>query len=226
LAERKPWGDDDVLTVWGRKTSVNVQKVMWAVAELGIAHTRIDAGGPFGGLDTVEFGKLNPNRLVPVIEDEHGFRLYESNAIVRYLSRTHGWGTLAPSDERDRALADQWMDWSLTALYGDIIGTLFVGLVRTPLKDRNQQTMDAAAKRVGEKLKILDAQLGGKQFILGDQLTMADIAVGAQMYRYFTLDIVRPELASVEAWYRRMAARKTYQDHVMVDYQAMKVPGA
>ena len=214
-----------MLKVWGRKTSVNVQKVMWTVAELSLAHERIDAGGPFGGLETVEYTKLNPNRLVPVIDDS-GFLLWESNAIVRYLARTYGWGTLAPSDEQQRALADQWMEWSNTTLYGDIIGTLFLGLVRTPAKDRSTEAISAAAKRAGEKLAILDAQLAGRQFILGDQLTMADIAVGAQMYRYFTLDIPRPPLAAVEAWYRRLTARKTYQDHVMVDYQAMKVPGA
>ena len=215
-----------MLTVWGRRTSVNVQKVMWAVAELGLAHKRIDAGGPFGGLDTKAFAELNPNRLVPVIEDETGFRLYESNAIVRYLARTHGWGTLSPSDEHHRAFADQWMDWSITTLYPDVISTLFLALVRTPIQDRNPSTIDAAAKRAGEKLAILDAQLADRPFILGDTLTMADIAVGSQMFRYFTLDIPRPPLANVEAWYRRLAARRAYQDHVMVDYQAMKVPGA
>ena len=215
-----------MLTVWGRRTSVNVQKVMWTVAELGLEHHRIDAGGPFGGLDTDAYAKLNPNRLVPVIEDETGFRLYESNAIVRYLARTYGWGTLAPSDEQFRALADQWMDWSLTTIYPDIIATLFLGLIRTPIQDRKPAAIEAAAKRAGEKLGILDAQLADRAFILGDSLTMADIAVGAQMFRYFTLDMARPSLPNVEAWYRRLAARRAYQDHVMVDYQSMKVAGA
>jgi glutathione S-transferase len=215
-----------MLTVWGRKTSVNVQKVMWAVGELGIAHNRIDAGGPFGGLETDAFGALNPNRLVPVIEDESGFRLFESNAIVRYLARMHGWGSLAPSDEYQRALADQWMDWSTTTVYPDVIATLFLGLVRTPAKDRNERVMAAAAKRAGDTLGVLDTQLSDRPFILGDALTMADIAVGSQMFRYFTLDVARPDLPHVEAWYRRLAARRAYQDHVMVDYQAMKVAGS
>ena len=214
-----------MLKIYGRKTSVNVQKAMWAVGELGLEHERIDAGGPFGGLDTPAFGKLNPNRLVPVLDD-NGFVLWESNAIVRYLARTHGWGTLSPSDEHSRALADQWMDWSITTLYPDVIATLFLGMIRTASKDRHQSTMDAAMKRAGDKLGVLDAQLAGRQFILGDQPTMADIAVGSQMYRYFTLDIVRPALPAVEAWYRRLSARKAFQDHVMIDFQAMKVPGA
>lgn len=213
-----------MLKVWGRKTSVNVQKVMWTVGELGLAHERVDAGGPFGGLDTPEFSKLNPNRLVPVIEDD-GFVLWESNAIVRYLTATHG-GELAATDERQRALADQWMEWTNFMLYPDIIVTCFLGLIRTPAQDRNVAAIEAAAKRAGERLAILDAQLAGRSYILGDQPTAADIGCGSLMYRYFTLDIPRPRLGNVEAWYQRLTERRAYQDHVMIDYQAMKVPGA
>lgn len=214
-----------MLRIWGRKTSVNVQKVMWAVAELGLPHERIDAGGAFGRLETPEFGKLNPNRLVPVIEDD-GFVLWESHAIVRYLAVAHGSGRLAGTDVRQRALADQWMEWASTMLYGDIIAGCFVGLIRTPAKERNARAIEAAAQRVGERLAILDAQLAGRAYILGDEPTAADVACGSLMYRYFTLDIVRPRLANIEAWYGRLGARAPYRDHVMVDYQAMKVAGA
>ena len=214
-----------MLKVWGRKTSINVQKVMWTVAELGLAHERVDAGGPFGGLDTEEFGKLNPNRLVPVIDD-NGFVLWESNAIVRYLSAVYGREKLAAADERQRALADQWMEWANSMLYADIIATCFLGLIRTPAQDRNVAAIEKAAKRAGERLAILDAQLAGRSYILGDQLTAADIGCGSLMYRYFTLDIARSRLGNVEAWYQRLTERKAYQDHVMIDYQALKVPGA
>ena len=214
-----------MLKIWGRKTSINVQKVMWAVAELGIAHERIDAGGPFGGLDTQEYGRLNPNRLVPVIED-NGFVLWESDAIVRYLAAAHGQGRLGAADERQRALADQWMEWASTRLYDDIIPTIFLGLIRKPAQDRDNAAIEAAAKRAGERLAILDAQLAGRTYILGDQPTAADIGCGSLMYRYFRLDIPRPRLGNVEAWYQRLAERKAYKDHVMIDYQAMKVPGA
>ncbi|MEZ5843626.1 MAG: glutathione S-transferase N-terminal domain-containing protein [Hyphomicrobiaceae bacterium] len=214
-----------MLKVWGRKTSVNVQRVMWAVGELGLAHERIDAGGPFGGLDTSEFGRLNPNRLVPTIQDGT-FSMWESNAIVRYLAASYGRGSLAPSDAKACAKADQWMDWGLTTLNGDIIATCFFQLIRTPAADRNAAGVAAAAKRAGEKLAILDAELSGRPFILGDTLTMADIAVGSFMYRYFNLAIERPTLAGVEAWYQRLQSRPAYREHVMVDFTAMKVPGA
>lgn len=213
-----------MLKVWGRKTSINVQKVMWTVAELGLPHERIDVGGPFGGLDTPEYGRLNPNRLVPVIEDG-GFVLWESDAVVRYLAAAHGQGRLG-ADERQRALADQWMTWASSTLYTDIIPTVFIGLIRTAAQNRNLAAIEAAAKRAGERLAILDAHLAGRTYILGDQLTAADIGCGTLMYRYFTLDIPRPRLGNVEAWYQRLTERKAYQDHVMLDYQAMKVPGA
>jgi len=214
-----------MLKVWGRKTSVNVQKVMWAVGELGLAHQRFDYGGEFGKLDTPEYIQLNPNRLVPTIDD-NGFVLWESSAIVRHLAQRYGRGTLSPSDEQTFAKADAWMDWALSSLYGDIISTCFIQLVRTPSADRNTDAVDAAAKRAGEKLAILNRQITGRNFILGGQLTMADIAVGVLMYRYFNLAIPRPPLANVEVWYKRLTQRPSFEAHVMIDFKPMMVAGA
>jgi glutathione S-transferase len=214
-----------MLKIWGRKTSVNVQKVMWAVAELGVAHERVDAGGPFGQTDTDDFGAMNPNRLVPVLQDD-ALTLWESNAIVRYLAAMYGRGHLGPAQAQTFAKADQWMDWMQTSIYSDIIVGLFVQFVRVTAADRNQAAIEATAKRVGEKLAVLDTQLAGKSFILGEQLTMADIAIGTLMYRYYDMPIARPSLPNVEAWCSRLAARKAYQDHVMIDWKGMKIPGA
>jgi glutathione S-transferase len=214
-----------MLKVWGRATSSNVQKVMWAVGELGIAHDRIDAGGPFGKLDTPEFLALNPNKLIPAIDDD-GFTLWESNAIVRYLADTYGRGTLGPQDRKAFAGADQWMDWAATTIQPDVIGNIFMGVIRTSAVERNQATLDAAIQRVGDKLGLLDAHLAGRAYVGGTALTMADIALGSLMYRYFTLPISRPNLPNVEAWYARLQARPAYKAHVMIDYSALKVPGA
>jgi glutathione S-transferase len=214
-----------MLKVWGRKTSINVQKVMFAVGELGITHERVDAGGSFGKTDTAQYGALNPNRLVPVIEDD-GLVLWESNAIVRHLAQKHGRGTLSPADEHAYAQADQWMDWSTTSLYGDIISTCFIELIRTPTTERRNAVVEAAAKRAGQRLAILDSRLDGRNYIMGDRPTIADVACGSLMYRYFNLPIPRPRLPNVEAWYKRLSGRPAYQLHVMVDYASLKVPGA
>jgi glutathione S-transferase len=213
-----------MLRIWGRKTSVNVQKVMWAVAELNLAHERIDAGGAFGQLDTAEYGALNPNRLVPAMDD-NGFTLWESHAIVRYLATTYGRGGFCPVDPRDIARADQWLEWSNTTIYADIIGGLFAPLVRTPAKDRNVAAVEAAAKRAGEKLSILDAHLADRSYILGDTLRCADVGAGTLMYRYFTLPAARPSLPNIEAWCGRLAERPAFQTHVMIDWEQLKVPG-
>ncbi len=214
-----------MLKVWGRKTSINVQKVMFAVGELGLAHQRFDFGGPFGGLDTPEYGLLNPNRLVPTIDD-NGFVLWESNAIVRHLAQRYGRGTLSPADELTFAKADSWMDWSLTTLVPDIIGTCFLQLIRTPAKERNNAQIAAAAKRAGDRLAILNNQLNGRAYIQGDSVTMADVANGTLMYRYYNLAIPRPSLPNVEAWYARLTKRAAFQTHVMIEFNSMKVPGA
>jgi glutathione S-transferase len=214
-----------MLKVWGRKSSVNVQKVMWAVGELGLAHQRFDYGGEFGKLDTPEYVQLNPNRRVPTIDD-HGFVLWESNAIVRHLGQRYGRGTLSPADEQTFAKADAWMDWALSTLYPDIISTCFIQLVRTTASERDDELVEASAQRIGEKLAILNRQLTQRPYIMGEQLTIADIAVGAQMYRYFNLPIERPPLANVEVWYKKLTQRPAYQAHVMVDFKSMMVPGA
>ena len=214
-----------MLKVWGRKTSVNVQKVMFAVGELALQHQRFDFGGPFGGLDTPEYGLLNPNRLVPTIDD-NGFVLWESNAIVRHLAQRYGRGTLSPSDELGFAKADSWMDWSITTIVPDVIGVCFLQLIRTPAKERDARGVEAAAKRAGEKLAILDRALHGRAYIMGENVTTADVAIGSLMYRYFNLPIPRPKLVNVDAWYGRLTRRPAYQAHVMIDFQSMKVPGA
>lgn len=214
-----------MIKVWGRNTSINVQKAMFAIGELGLEHERYDFGGPHGKLDTPEYGMLNPNRLVPTIDD-NGFVLWESNAIVRHLAQKYGRGTLSPADEQTFAKADAWMDWSLTTIYSDLISTCFLQLIRTPAKLRDAGAVDAAAKRVGQKLEILNRQLSGRAFIVGEQPTIADVAVGTLMYRYYNLPISRPSLGNVEGWYERLAQRPAYKQHVMIEFQSMKVDGA
>lgn len=214
-----------MLKVWGRANSANVQKVMWAIAELGLPHQRIDAGAAYGKLDTPEYGAMNPNRLVPVLDD-NGFILWESNAIVRYLCETYGRGTLASQDRHEFARADQWMEWNATSIQPEVIGTCFLGFIRTAAADRNLAAIEAAAKRAGDRFALLNADLATRPYVGGTRLTMADIPLGTMMYRYYTLPIARPSLPNVEAWYARLAARPAYSANVMIEYASLKVPGA
>ena len=203
-----------MLKIWGRNNSINVQKVMWTVAELGLEHQRIDAGGRFGQLDTPEYGALNPNRLVPVIEDGDVV-VWESNAIVRYLAARYGAGGLWPADPALRAQADKWMDWKITSLQPDMT-VVFWGLVRTPPEQRDTARIESAAERLGRTFAILDEHLAGRRFVAGDHLTMGDIPVGAACYRYHALPIKRPPLPDLESWYARLQDREAFRSHVMI----------
>ena len=138
-----------MLVVWGRKNSINVQKVMWCVGELRLAHERRDVGGPFGGLDTAEYGALNPNRRVPTIVDGDGTTIWEANAIVRYIAARYGSGSLWPEDTSARARADLWLDWMQTTLLPNL-GPVFLGLIRTSAEERDVAKIERCARAMGE----------------------------------------------------------------------------
>ncbi|HVR65048.1 MAG TPA: glutathione S-transferase family protein [Verrucomicrobiae bacterium] len=213
-----------MLKIWGRANSMNVQKAMWALAELGIPHERIDAGGKFGGLDTPQYVAMNPNKRIPTIDDG-GVIVWESGAVVRYLAARYGSGSLWPADPGERARADQWMDWKQTTL-SPPLSVVFMGLVRTAADKRNQAAIDAAAVELGALYGLIDKQLQGRKFIAGEKLTIGDIPAGATCYRYFTLPIKRPALPNLEAWYKRLQERPAYRQHVMVSYEDLRAPGA
>lgn len=203
-----------MLTIWGRTSSINVQKVMWTVAELGLEHERIDAGGAFGRLDTPEYGRLNPNRRIPVVVDGEVV-VWESNACVRFLAARYGEGGLWPTDPAQRAGADMWMDWMVSTILPDLTVT-FWQLVRTPAEKRDMPAVEAAASRLGPIWGILDTHLADRSFVAGDQLTIGDIPVGAAFWRYRALDIARPSLPNVERWGARLESREPYRKHVML----------
>ncbi len=203
-----------MLKIWGRANSTNVQKVLWCCGELGIAFRRIDAGGGFGLLDTPEYAGRNPNRLVPVIDDD-GFVLWESNAIVRYLAAKHGTGTLCPAEPRARAAADRWMDWQATTVAPPLIFA-FKTLIRTPPEARDRTALGEAVARLGAGWRIFDRWLADTAYAAGDGFTMGDIPLGCMAYRWFTLELARPELPSLRAWYHRLTTRPAYSQHVML----------
>jgi len=210
-----------MLEIWGRKNSFNVQKVLWCCEELEVPFRRHDAGGLFGATDEADYLASNPTGLVPTISDD-GFTLWESNAIVRYLSAKYGAGTLWPEDPAERALADKWMDYQLGTLFPAFKDTL-LGLVRTPPENRDPAKIQASAKRTAELLLALDAHLGENDYVAGPSFTMGDIALGSLVYRWLELAIDRPDLPSLKAWHGRLEVRPAYQKTVMVSF-AMEDP--
>jgi glutathione S-transferase len=157
---------------------------------------------------------LNPNGLVPTISDG-GFVLWESNVIVRYLAAKHGIGTLCPEDLVGRADADRWMDWQMGTLWANF-RPAFVGLIRTPPEKRDRVHIATAIGKTTENLAILDAHLAARDYVTGAAFTMADIPLGVTAYRWFSLEIERPPMPNLEAWYERLCARSPYKATVML----------
>jgi glutathione S-transferase len=201
-----------MLKVWGRKTSSNVRKVLWCLAELNLEFDRVDLGGPFGGNDDPAYRAINPNGLVPTLEDGDTI-IWESNSIIRYLSAIHGKGTLWPEDPAARSEADRWMDWQLFAL-NSTVGFLFRETTRKEEADWDQDAIAVAKEAAIVYVKMLDAHLADRPFVAGDTLTMGDIPVGFFINRWKLLDITHPALANLDAWHDRLKARPGYKTHI------------
>ncbi len=201
-----------MLKVWGRNTSSNVQKVMWAIGELSLEHERFDIGGTFGKNKEPAYLAMNPNGLVPTLQDGD-FILWESNAIVRYLAREYGAGKLEPADAQTRARAGQWMDWQLSSV-APAIGPAFMGLIRTPPEKRDPAVIAASQAKTTEAMKILDTQLGRTKFVAGEQFSMGDLPLGIMVYRFRQLVPERPALTNLERWYKALQQRAPFRTHV------------
>jgi glutathione S-transferase len=202
-----------VIKIWGRNTSSNVQKVMWAVGEIGVPHERIDIGGPFGKNREPDYLAMNPNGLVPTLEEEDGFLLWESNSIVRYLAAKHRAGMLEPADLRARARAGAWMDWQLSVL-APAITPGFIGLIRTPPEKRDHAAIEDSKKKTIAAIAILDGQLAKTAFVAGDAFSYGDIPAAVMANRYRQLVPERPPQPNFERWFGAIAARKPFKDQV------------
>ncbi|HEY1722639.1 MAG TPA: glutathione S-transferase [Magnetospirillaceae bacterium] len=206
-----------MLKIWGRANSSNVQKVLWGAEELGLPFERIDIGGPFGGTKEPQYLALNPNSLVPTIEDD-GLVLWESNSILRYLAGQYGNAkaetvTLLPTIPAKRAEAERWMDWQLTTLTPSMT-TLFGGLVRTPPEKRDLTAIEAARKSAANAFDILDRHLAARDFVAGMHFTVGDIPIGIAAWRWFNLPIERPSQPHLRAWFERLLERPGYKKYV------------
>nr|WP_256515567.1 glutathione S-transferase [Alsobacter ponti] len=190
--------------MFGRITSTNVQKVVFALEVLGLAYERRDAGGAFGVVGTPEYLARNPNGLVPTLEDD-GLVLWESNSIVRYLAARYGRDTLWVDDPGQRALAERWMDWQI-AEFAPAMGPAFMHLVRTPAEKRDPAIIEASRVKAERLLGILDAHLAGRDALEHGRLTMADIVLAPNIHRWLNMPIARQPHPNVERWYARLRA--------------------
>ena len=194
-----------MLRIWGRISSINVRKVVWAAQEVGAPFSRIDAGGQFGLTKTPQFTQMNPNALVPVLEDGD-YQLWESNVIVRYLCAKYSEGELYPAALQERFNAERWMDWQQTKL-NNAAREAFMQLIRSTDEDRQHHLIAQSNAATVPLIALLDSHLSKHAYLAGEHFTMADIPVACEVHRWLSLPQKRLSRMHVERWIQSLLAR-------------------
>lgn len=205
-----------MITVWGRVNSTNVKKVLWCLEESGVEYRVIPAGGQFGKTQDAEYLALNPNALVPCIQDDAtDLTLWESNTIVRYLAAQYASEKLWIAEPAARARGEKWMDWTGTALAGPHRGVFF-SLVRTAPELRDEKLIADSIAQCNTLFAMLDAELANQPWLSGEAFGSADIAPGPIIYNLFNLDIQWHDFPNLQRWYQQLTQRPAFQKTVMI----------
>ena len=196
-----------MIELYGRKTSINVQKVSWALCELNLKFKWYEENGKIGHVNVKNYEQINPQLIVPTIND-NGVIISQSNSIVRHLFRKYSdFYKMTKSD--DIAIADQWMEFQSTDLQINMT-PVFWGLIRTSPEDRNHDLINKNINLLNNKFLILNDFLEGRDFFIKDTFGMADIVLGVASYRYNSLPIERPELTHFQNWYKSIKSRNYF----------------
>ena len=210
------------ITIWGRKSSVNVQLVLWALDELGLDFDRIDAGFIYGVVDSADFCRMNPNGLVPVLVDGNDAPIFESAAILRYLADQYGDSNFWPKNAAARAQVDKWAEWAKWNVGHAFIVNVFYGLVRTPADEIDHEMVKVALNDLEKVLALADKKLATSIFIAGSNFTLADLMLGYCLYRYYDINVVRADLPHLRRYYNLLATRPAFQQHVISSYDELR----
>lgn len=212
-----------MLKVWGRKSSSNVQALMWCVGELGLPYERFDVGHTYGGNDTQEFLAMNPNGTVPVIRDGDGQPLWETGAILRYLCTRYGADPFWPSNTDARVNVDIWAEWSKINVALGFTAPIFWRVVRTAPTQQDPVVIQAAIASLAKNFDIAERRLASQLYLAGDDFSLADIQFGHVLYRYFDIAIDRPRHKALRGYYERLVTRPAFKEHVMMSYDELRV---
>ena len=205
-----------MITLYGNDHSSCVQKVVWALEELKLPYKRIDKGGSFGGLDDPEYLKLNPNRLIPTLDDD-GFVLWESGAILCYLAARYGQGTLYPRDPRGQGEAYRWVFWQTSTVRGAIMPLYLQWRIWKP-EYRHLEEMERMRRGMEPIWRIIENHLEGRPYLAGETFSMADIPMGIMAHWWYSFPIDHFDLPRMADWHRRLLQRSAFQTAVAKPY--------
>ncbi|MBT5110585.1 MAG: glutathione S-transferase family protein [Rhodospirillaceae bacterium] len=202
------------LKMWGHRGSSCCQKVLWSAAELGLSIDLTDTGGGYGGLGAPDYLARNPNRVVPTIEDD-GFVMWESSAILLYLATAYGRGTLEPEDARARGEAYRWTVWQDTTMRPKLLPLYHSWIVVENPMSRHLDELEEKRKGMFDTWMIVERHLAGRDYMAGDQFSLADIPMGVMAYWWYLMPIDHFDLPNIEAWYARISARPAFKEQVL-----------
>jgi glutathione S-transferase len=194
-----------MLKVLGRATSGNVQKVLWLLEELPRDYVREDYGRQFGNTADTAYLSLNPNGKVPTLVDGD-LVIWESNTILRYVCNRSG-SELYPEEPAQRSHVERWMDWQLS-----VLNNPYVAIFKESKKPAEERGADLPehGKELAAALTILDSVLDGRQWLAGDAISLAEIALGPIVNRCIGFPVDLPALTHLRGWHARMAARPAF----------------
>ena len=209
-----------MLELWGRGNAYNVQKALWLLAELGLEFEHHDVGSEAGDLQSAEFLGLNPMARIPVLRDNAAV-VWESNTVLRYLANRFAATSLYPLDALQRSWVERWMDWELASLQPAFIG-LFWGYYRTPPRLRDAAAIEIARQQCRERFEALQRRLSVAPYLAGETFSLADIACGVCLYRYFEMGLEPDQPPEVMAWYRRLSQREPFRHTIMQPFDELE----
>ena len=196
-----------MLTIYGRKSSANVQKVHWICLEGNLEFKAINIGGKYGGHNSMEFKQINPNSTIPVLKD-NDIIIYESNSIIKYISDK--FNILKSNNQKSVALNNQWIDWA-SLVFGLQCAAYTAHNMLLPIEQRNPSIASETKKKIITSFEILDNQFNKYNFILNNELSLADIPIGCWLHRCVILDLKFSEFKSLDRWYRKLKENKAFQ---------------
>ena len=196
-----------MIELYGRRTSINVQKVSWTLCELNLEFKWYEEHGVIGKVNVENYEQINPQLIVPTLND-NGSIISQSNSIVRHLYRKYS-DFYNLTNVNEIAIADQWMEFQSTDLQINMT-PVFWGLIRTAPEDRNHDLINKNITLLNDKFIILNDFLKNREFIINDTFGMADITLGVATYRYTSLPIPHPKLSNLEEWYEQISSRDCF----------------
>ena len=201
-----------MIELFGRRTSINVQKVSWALCELNLKFKWHEENGQIGKVNVENYEQINPQLIVPTLND-NGIIISQSNSIVRHLYRKYS--NIFKTTHIDQiAIADQWMEFQSTDLQINMT-PVFWGLIRTAPEDRNHDLINKNITLLNDKFIIFNNFLKDRKFMINDIFGMADITLGVATYRYISLPITHPKLNNLEEWYERISSRDGFIKNIL-----------